>query len=202
MVTNQFPLYSPEGGGAGGAWKEWWAWRRRLLAEPDDIRLRAVEVAQPLLELLAGRGSPLAGLHFQPMRPCEHWLENLRPWGADNPCSTEDGRLAPLARRWHCHLLLAGEAIVADAQGFHDDQVQVFVSFSFCFAAAAGRPRFFLGSARQSAANETWEVEVLECRVPPRASLPWTAIVAEVVSAFEAGRDLGALLCGATNIIM
>jgi len=165
-------------------------------------------MSRPLLEemppLGGGFDRTLALHQWQPMRPTDHWLRNLllrlcHHWGG-NPAEAADNRLPPLEQRWHCHILMAGQAVVADAQGFHDDHARLFMSVSFCFSAMQGTPRLHLGLARHSAASELWEVQMVECRIPPHPAAPWADIATTATTFLASGRDLSMSLCGATRL--
>lgn len=199
---------SGQAAAAAGAWKAWWAWRRSVLAQSDDARhAAAARLAKALLKLpLPGfRGEP-AGLQAElsPMKPSEAWIGNLlltlqEELGTDFSFVADD-RLAPLPWRWHCHVLVAGEAALADAQNFHTDLLRLFASWSCCFSAAAGQPRFYYALVRHIPADELWEVEVFHCRVPARHTASWVMIAEEITEVLASGRSLASALCGATRI--
>ncbi|CAE8662442.1 unnamed protein product, partial [Polarella glacialis] len=188
----------------GGPWKQWWLWRQRLLSEPDEQRREiSLRIASPLLSALVLRGraagASTAAMELQALKPNEAWPENLlgqlqARWGRDS-CQLADRRLAPLIRRWHCHALLAGEA------GFHLDHVQMFASFSFCFSAATGQPRFYLGLSMHSASSESWKADIFECKVPAKASLPWHSAATEIARIIAEGLPISSSLCSATEVL-
>lgn len=190
-----------------GPWREWFFWRQHMLSEPDSKRSDA---ALELLRVLLQREenptaqSSLAEANLMPMKPAEHWLANvLRIFMsnayAESP-AVQDERIAPLSLRWNCHAFAAAEAIVADAIGFHTDHLQVFMCWSYCFSALQGQPRLYIGISQHSAANETWDVEIVSCKIPGVAKCSWTNISAEILQFLVARQDLLGTLCGASVI--
>lgn len=192
------------GTGPSGAWKEWWCWRQRALAQSDEERRAAAARLAGLLLQPPIAGTEIAEAEVQPMKPSEAWLGNLfaslrERLGADFTQSA-DPRFAALPRRWHCHAVVAGEAVLADAQGFHADHLRLFASWSCCFSAATGQPRLFHSVVQHSAAGELWRVDLLHCRIPARASASWACIAEETVRVRAAGRSLASALCGVAQL--
>lgn len=195
--------------GAGGAWKAWWIWRRRALRQPDEeLQQAGARLAERLLELPprsdADETLSLAQAQLSPMKPSAAWMVNLvtmlrEDLGVDfSHCSDE--RFAPLPARWHCHVLVAAEAALADAEAWHADLLRLFASWSVCFSAATGQPRLFASLVRHFPAQDLWEVDVLHCKVPPRTSASWSVIAGEIVEVLLSSRSLASALCGASRL--
>lgn len=199
------------GGGAagrGGMWKEWWLWWQRTKEQPhEELQNTVTRLAKQLLER-PGAGilamNNIAQATLQPMRPSDSWLGNLlvmlREHLAVDLATPVDTRLAPLARRWHCHALIVSEAALADEQGFHRDHVRMLASWSFSFSATLGQPRLYFSLVWHSAAGEAWEVDLFHCKVPARASASWESIADEIVQLLVAGRSLASALCGVVRL--
>lgn len=173
--------------------------------QPDEERRDiAAKLTTQLLSRPATNGmiGHAATAQVQPMKPTEMWLRNIftslrEHLGVDLSCAS-DTRMAPLASRWHCHTLVGAEAAMADEHGFHTDHMRFFVSWSFCFSAATGRPRMYFSIARNSLGADSWEFELIHCKIPARASVSWTSIAHEVVELLVAGQSLSSALCGAS----
>eukprot|EP00913_Durusdinium_trenchii_P003867 g3579.t1 len=168
----------------GGPWKQLWLAHRWLLAEPDG-RQRSVAFEQARLLL-----SPGSHAVVQPMKPSQRNCLD----GSSQP----DPRFGPLHKRWCSHLMVGAEAMVTHANGVQTNHEQLYMSWSVCFSAMQGLPRLFLASARE--AQSAWEVDLAECRLPPKAPLPWAAAAQEIHELRAAGRPLRSGLCDAVEL--
>ncbi|CAK9020348.1 Uncharacterized protein SCF082_LOCUS14877 [Durusdinium trenchii] len=175
----------------GGPWKQLWLAHRWLLAEPDG-RQRSVAFEQARLLL-----SPGSHAVVQPMKPSQRFLINIIKNCLDGS-SQPDPRFGPLHKRWCSHLMVGAEAMVTHANGVQTNHEQLYMSWSVCFSAMQGLPRLFLASARE--AQSAWEVDLAECRLPPKAPLPWAAAAQEIHELRAAGRPLRSGLCDAVEL--
>merc|ERR1711865_1173971 len=92
------------------------------------------------------------------------------------------------------------EAARQDHQGFDTDHVKVFLSVCSCFAALAGQPRIFVGVVYESAAEGSWKIDIVQCKVSPQSSASWQNISQEIMTLISSGMDLSVSLCGATCV--
>lgn len=179
-------------------------WKLRR-SEQGARRLRRLQEMQR--EIDESQNGQFEGMQAElsPMKASAAWLTNLLgilqkeldiDFNAD-----EDDRIAPLPQRWHCHVLVAGEAALADAEGFHTDLLRLFASWNCCFSAGQGQPRLYFALARHLPAEELWEVDVLSCRVPARTSpASWAAIAEEIIEVMLSGRSLASALLPVSRI--
>eukprot|EP00928_Gymnodinium_smaydae_P045402 TRINITY_DN30270_c1_g5_i1.p1 TRINITY_DN30270_c1_g5~~TRINITY_DN30270_c1_g5_i1.p1 ORF type:complete len:586 (+),score=152.46 TRINITY_DN30270_c1_g5_i1:132-1889(+) len=203
--------------GPGGPWKRWWCWRQAFLALSESDRLKVTEsLARRFVDLRASTGQQqprpgqgvvhVAEANVQPMMPHERWvdglLERLALTLSLDFRGVPDDRLAPLARRWHNHVLFGAEVVLADESEFHTDHIELFMSCSVSFAALAGQPRLFVGALRRSAAAESVEVDLVHCAIAPRSIASLSAVEEEIVAFLAPARagDFSAALCGASSL--
>lgn len=190
--------------GPGGAWKAWWAWRRQAMAEEDVVRrAAAMGLARRLVERPWAGYAPMEA-KMEPLTPTEDWLDNLFALLRDSLGThlrePSDPRFAPLAARWHCHVLTACEAAAANAAGLQD-YVRTYASWSFGFGAQLGQPRLFFAVIRISAVAQVCEVGVYACRIAPRPSMSWAGSAAEMVELLCQERGMETALCGASRLL-
>eukprot|EP00439_Symbiodinium_sp_Y106_P058600 s962_g8.t1 len=182
----------PRGRGRSGAWKQYWLGRRLLLRESDGAQ-RQIAFEQARLLLTAN-----AHAVVQPMKPNPRLLRRIIAYCLP-PGFAQDPRFGPMEERWCTHLMVGAESMVTHANGVQTNYEQFYMSWSVCFSAAQGLPRLFLASARYSE-QETWEVDLADCRLPPRAPMAWAAAAQEIHELRAAGRDVSAGLCDAREL--
>ena len=92
------------------------------------VHLVCEQVAEALLRLEPSMRN-MEAANLQPMVATEWFVLGLVERvtivsGADLARSM-DSRIAPLAQRWHCLILVAAQAALADVNGFHTDAQSV-----------------------------------------------------------------------------
>ncbi|CAE7201312.1 unnamed protein product [Symbiodinium natans] len=163
-------------------------WATRLVAGGVELSL------WPLRLLLSANAHAVV----QPMKPNPRLLRRVIAYCLPEGFS-QDPRFGPLEERWCTHLMVGAESMVTHANGVQTNHEQFYMSWSVCFSAAQGLPRLFLASARFSE-QDAWEVDLAECRLPPRAPLAWAAAAQEIHELRAAGRDVSAGLCDAREL--